>query len=126
MTTTKGPNGPVILKVRVPTRGHRTGTQTTASGVDAVIDKLDSRGHWGWLRAAALWQNPAMLSEDEQLAVVLNELADPDHPEHSGTSVNHEHARGRRRPASQRRECKARTVDRAKLEVLEPPSGTRP
>lgn len=28
-----------------------------------------------------------MLSENEQLAAVLNELADPDHPGHSGTSV---------------------------------------
>ena len=87
MIRTKGPNGPVILKVRVRTRGCRTGTQTTDPGVNAAIDKLDRRGHWWWLREAALWQDPAMLSENEQLAVVLNELADPDHPEHSGTSV---------------------------------------
>ena len=87
MTTTKGPNGPVVLKVRVRKRGHRTGTQTTDPGVDAVIGKLDRRGHWWWLRETALWQDPAILSENEQLAVVLNELADPDHPEHSGTSV---------------------------------------
>ena len=60
MITTKGPNGPVILKVRVHTRGCRTGTQTTDPGVDAAIGKLDRRGHWWWLREAALWQDPAM------------------------------------------------------------------
>ena len=77
----------MILKVRVRRRGHRTGTRTTHPGVDAAIGKLDRHGHWWWLREAALWQDPAILSENEQLAVVLNELADPDHPEHSGTSV---------------------------------------
>ncbi len=87
MVTTKGPNGRVTLKVRVPATGHRTGTRTIDPGVDATISNLDQAGHWWWLREAALWQDPAILSENEQLAVVLNELADPDHPEHSGTSV---------------------------------------
>lgn len=87
MITTNGPNGRLILKVRVPARGHRSGTRTTDPGVDAAISTLERAGHWWWLREAALWQDPAMLSENEQLAAVLNELADPDHPEHSGTSV---------------------------------------
>ena len=87
MITTKGPSGPVVLKARVLRTGQRAGTPTTHTGVDAAIGKLDRRGHWWWLRDAALWQKPASLSENEQLAGVLNELADPDHPEHSGTSV---------------------------------------
>ena len=87
MITTNGPNGRVILTVRVPATDHRSGTRTMDPGADAAIDNLDPAGHWWWRREAALWQDPATLSENEQLAVVLNELADPDHPEHSGTSV---------------------------------------
>ena len=47
-----------------------------------AIGALVNAGHWERVHERALWQPPQRLSEDEQLAVVLNELADPDHPHH--------------------------------------------
>ena len=85
MITTTGPKGQVILKVRALISAQRTRPRTADPDVDTTIETLDEAGHWGWLRHAALWQEPQHLSEDEQLAAVLNELADPDHPEHNGT-----------------------------------------
>ena len=63
-------------------KGPRTEPHTRDSEVDRAIAALVEAGHWERVRAAALWQPPQYLSEDEQLAVVLEELADPDHPHH--------------------------------------------
>ena len=66
-----------------PLTGTRNDRRTADAAVDGVIGELDRAGLWAALRGAALWQPPQHLSEDEQLAVVLVELADPDHPGHA-------------------------------------------
>ena len=76
----------MVLSIHACVSGQRTRPRTKERGVAEAIEKLDLRGVWHWLRHAALWQAPDLLSEDEQLAVVLTELGDPDHPEHGGVT----------------------------------------
>ena len=90
MIRTQGPSGPVGLTIHAYLNGQRTRPRTTDQGVAEAIEKLDRHGSWHWLRHAALWQAPELLSEDEQLAVVLTEIGDPDHPQHSGVTYIHE------------------------------------
>ena len=73
---------PVMPSPPPAPKGPRTEPHTRDSEVDRAIAALVAAGHWERVRAAALWQPPQYLSEDEQLAVVLEELADPDHPHH--------------------------------------------
>ena len=90
MIRIEGPRGPVALGIHACLNGQRTRARTKDRGVSEAIERLDRRGVWHWLRHAALWQAPELLSEDEQLAVVLTEIADPDHPQHSGVIYIHE------------------------------------
>ena len=90
MIRTEGPKGPLILKIHASLNGKRTRPRTKDPGVSKAIAKLDRHGVWHRLRRAALWQAPELLSEDEQLAVVLTEIGDPDHPEHDGVAYIHE------------------------------------
>lgn len=90
MIRTQGPRGPVVLSIHARLNGQRTERRTENPEVAAAIEKLDRRGVWHWLRHAALWQAPELLSEDEQLAMVLTEIGDPDHPQHSGVAYIHE------------------------------------
>ena len=90
MIRTQGPRGPVELSIHACLTGQRTEPRTKDRDVAAAIEKLDQRGVWHCLRHAALWQAPELLSEDEQLAVVLTEIGDPDHPQHSGVADIHE------------------------------------
>ena len=64
------------------TPNHR---RTTDPAVDRAIGALDRAGVWPEVRDRARWQQPHHLSEDEELAVVLVELVDPDHPGHALT-----------------------------------------
>ena len=84
MIRTEGPRGTVALSIHARLNGQRTGPRTKDRRVAEAIEKLDRRGAWHWLRHAALWQAPELLNEDEQLAVVLTEIGDPDHPQHAG------------------------------------------
>lgn len=86
MIRTQGPNGPVLLFIHAYATGQRTEPRTKDRTVAEAIEKLDRRGIWHRLRRAALWQAPELLSEDEQLAVVLTEIGDPDHPQHGGAA----------------------------------------
>ncbi len=90
MIRTQGPRGPVALSIHAYLHGQRTEPRTKDGEVAEAIEKLDRRGVWHWLRHAALWQAPELLSEDEQLAVVLTEIGDPDHPQHGGVAYIHE------------------------------------
>ena len=90
MIRTQGPRGPVEFSIHACLNGQRTEPRTRDREIAAAIEKLDRRGVWHWLRHAALWQAPELLSEDEQLAVVLTEIGDPDHPEHCGVATIHE------------------------------------
>ena len=60
-------------------RGTRRGTRTTNPSIDECIAKLDKAGVWFRLRGSALWQAPEGVSEESQIAMVLNELSDADH-----------------------------------------------
>lgn len=86
MIRTEGPRGPLVLDIHACVHDQRTRPRTKDQGVAEAIEKLDRRGVWHWLRHAALWQAPELLSEDEQLAVVLTEIGDPDHPQHDGVT----------------------------------------
>ena len=90
MIRTQGPRGSVELSIHACLNGQRTEPRTRDRGISEAVEKLDRRGVWHWLRHAALWQAPELLSEDEQLAVVLTEIGDPDHPQHSGVAYIHE------------------------------------
>ena len=80
----------MVLSIHARLNGQRTEPRTTDREIAEAIERLDRRGVWHWLRRAALWQAPELLSEDEQLAVVLTEIGDPDHPQHSGVAYVHE------------------------------------
>ena len=86
MIRTRGPKGRVVLKVHAHLTGQRTHLRTQDQTVSRTIAKLDEDGIWHWLRDAALWQGAESLSEDEQLAMVLTEIGDPDHPQHGGVA----------------------------------------
>ena len=90
MIRTQGPRGPVALNIHACLNGQRTEPRTKDREIAEAIEQLDRHGVWHWLRHAALWQAPELLSEDEQLAVVLTEIGDPDHPQHSGVAYIHE------------------------------------
>ncbi len=90
MIRTEGPRGAVVLGIHAWLKDQRTRPRTKDRRVAEAIEKLDRCGVWHWLRHAALWQAPELLSEDEQLAVVLTEIGDPDHPQHSGATCVHE------------------------------------
>jgi len=90
MIRIQGPKGPVELRIHAFLNGQRTEPRTKDREIAEAIEKLDRCGSWHWLRHAALWQAPELLSEDEQLAVVLTEIGDPDHPRHSGVAYIHE------------------------------------
>ena len=123
MIKTLGPRGTVALSIHACLNGQRTEPRTKDREIAAAIEKLDRRGVWHWLRHAALWQAPELLSEDEQLAVVLTEIGDPDHPQHSGVAYIHEAlgANGILRA----RDAVARqgTADAANMGVLDPTGG---
>lgn len=86
MIRTQGSRGPVEFSIHACLKGQRTEPRTKDRNIAEAIEKLDRRGVWHWLRYAALWQAPELLSEDEQLAVVLTEIGDPDHPQHIGVA----------------------------------------
>jgi len=90
MIRTEGPRGPVEFSIHAYLNGQRTGPGTKDRDIAEAIEKLDRHGVWHWLRHAALWQAPELLSEDEQLAVVLTEIGDPDHPQHGAVADIHE------------------------------------
>ncbi|MYH48693.1 MAG: hypothetical protein F4151_03985 [Gammaproteobacteria bacterium] len=86
MIRIQGPKGPVELRIHAFLNGQRTEPRTKDREIAEAIEQLDRCGSWHWLRHAALWQAPELLSEDEQLAVVLTEIGDPDHPQHCGVA----------------------------------------
>ena len=63
-------------------RGTRAGRRTACGAVEACIAHLDNLGMWYRIRDAALWQDAEAVAEDAQLAMVMNEIAEPDHHRH--------------------------------------------
>ena len=78
---TRAPDGRrVLIYAYVPKTEQHRGARTTDPAVEAAIKGLDESGRWHWIRDEVLWQDAALLSEDGQLGVVFNEVADPDNP----------------------------------------------